>query len=396
MITEFALEIKIESCDSNVPPLDGLLCIVRSPHQLHSDGIQLIIATVSSIYTLDTNDGALNECLKCDNGVNKLVEWLQSSQARFQWKASNVQDTILIQVRETNTQTGVVVLIWSTELHLNKQLNHHDVCVQLAHSVRDRKVEQADLKSTIQNLERGMEDWKDTAEKLKDAWEKEKAELLQNFLNLYNMRCEEVQRLRGECQALQETIQKMKEDSLHNATKSAGHNQHNKKAPLPECLMTLKDDRDELYDPELVARLAAGPQSHDTSAKKRPRSRLKEAPDNSRDSSKYARMPVSRSDHGGVEYYDGNALVNYDSLFASSRILDINEDDSYSDESQSRKQRSQRKEESSNDIRQTKLSDSVSYTGTVHEETEIQNSIMAQLEALKNSEYTHRKDRAIL
>ena len=107
------------------------------------------------------------------------------------------QTKLVIQVRE-RTKSGIVRLPWTSTL-LRSSGGEDSSLLSLTTSLIDaihREQKRADQLDSDRNiLKRNRDEWKDTAEKLEGEWEREKTQLLQNFLKLYNARKDYIKHL---------------------------------------------------------------------------------------------------------------------------------------------------------------------------------------------------------
>jgi hypothetical protein len=114
--------------------------------------------------------------------------------------------------------------------------------------------------------------WKDTLDKLMDKWQEEKHELTQNFLTLFNQHKARHIETRQKLEALT----KLKDDGTGNNEAVLSSNKKLKRGSLP-------DDEDQhdyaTWDPEMVDRLAAGPEGRKKIAKRNNNGKVKSEED---------------------------------------------------------------------------------------------------------------------
>lgn len=145
--------------DGNKPPLEYLLSLLVQDNQDRSDN-----AKIDVIFRLDGAD----------------------------------QTKLVIQVRE-RTKSGVVRLPWMSTLLRSSSGEDSSSLLSLTTSLMDafhREQQRANQLDSDRNcLKRNRDEWKDTAEKLEGEWEREKTQLLQNFIKLYNARQDYIKHL---------------------------------------------------------------------------------------------------------------------------------------------------------------------------------------------------------
>ena len=192
-------------------------------------------------------------------------------------------DSLRIQVLQ-KTPLGLVRKPWTWTLQRDRTTTMMMFTGQIMEHQKALEHQVTNLQSNLESVASAHDDWKDTAEKLEGGWEKEKSELLRNFLVLYTKKKEQAAEFERRVQQLQTELQK-KEEELAKARQAAS-----KPAP-PECLLENQpDDNDQvLYDADEVARLAAGPKKVAQKRKRAPSVK------------KTARRTKSENDHSSGE-----------------------------------------------------------------------------------------------
>mmetsp|Transcript_9227 Transcript_9227/g.20668 ORF Transcript_9227/g.20668 Transcript_9227/m.20668 type:complete len:487 (+) Transcript_9227:113-1573(+) len=150
-------------------------------------------------------------------------------------------------VRE-RLESGVVKVVWSGYLSSSSSANGFLFVSSLTCSLRDANIDIVQLRTELDKAKADMVGWKDTATKLDDKWQKEKDDLTERFLVLYNRVKKDLRNTRKEL--LDE--KKKKENRVRPMVESA-------LAPAEQLTSQNNDDEEEImWDADEVELLAAG------------------------------------------------------------------------------------------------------------------------------------------
>jgi hypothetical protein len=205
-------------------------------------------------------------------------------------------ESLDIQILE-RMNTGLSRKRWTGSLMTSQASDSFfSFCTMLTDGIHKGRDKVKDLQSQMANVQSEVEGWKETAESLEDKWESEKTELLDKFLELYNLKQKEVQQLQEEAKILQKEMEMERERQTRTQRTPAASRQE-----LPDFLTSIPGDQDEeRFSPEMVARLATGARSQKVAPTKRSRPQPK--------SSTAAKTRVNKTT-GAIEVYDPDAMI---------------------------------------------------------------------------------------
>jgi len=262
-----------------------------------------------------------------------------------------LEDSVRVSV-SNKLKSGLTRKLWSATLERDDSSGHTFI-LRLVQAKEKVAEEEQNMQSESDEAIEAMNEWKDTAEKLEQGWEKERQELLQKFLVLYNKQHDLLEKAREEAKGLQADVESL---SQQMATLKS-------KKRTAATLDQVPDDQDRvLYDEETVKKLSGRGTTGKTTKRKAPAAASKAA------STKKVKKAKNNTT-GATEYYDVDAVF---------------EDDEGTDEGTTSKRRAKRKPAA-----MAKVKDEPNDSD--NEETEfvdksMQDDIMAQLAAMKETE----------
>lgn len=288
-------EIEID-CDINTEV--GFLLIEKMP--FNNEALEILITDGRNTYQCSIHESQVRFPAQT-NGVIT-----QETDSKIQWLIEGIcnhSNYISLHVSKSQHQTAdqpelsaelkhssvVVRVIWKGVFRL-KQTNNFQFMRCIVHDVIETKRELEGLRDSNDKLVKDVSIWKDTAERLQEKhWEKERDELMSNFLVLLNQVKSQMRNVKSELDQ-----QKMMNQSLQDKLKRL--------SKAREQVVDHVDEHDlEIFDPDEVALLAAGKRVRTTDTSVKNYEVSVNNVNHTEDVSMYARRnPLS----GALEYFD--------------------------------------------------------------------------------------------